>query len=88
MGNFILSGEMSENPMVGFAGFVLLIAGFVLLGTGIVIFITNKKEWELNYNLRDQKELPEVAKRIKDRKKSIIFMVIGGICVVASLFIN
>lgn len=88
MGNFTLAEEISENPIVGFIGFVLLLAGFLLLVSGLVIFITNKKEWEMYYNLRDQKELPDVAKRIRDRKKSIALMIIGGICVLVSLFMN
>ena len=80
--------EASENPLIGFIGFALMLAGFFFLGVGLVIYITNKREWNLYFSELERTDLPKVQKRINDKKKSIIYIIIGVVAIVASFFIN
>lgn len=78
----------SENPMVGFVGFVLLLAGIALILCGIVVYSKAKREWNLYYDMRDQVDNPDVQRRMKDKKKGMIFLIVGIILVAGSLLIN
>lgn len=78
----------SENPMVGFVGFVALLAGITLILCGIVVYSKAKREWNLYYNMRDQVDNPDVQRRMKDKKKGKIFLIVGILLVAVSLLIN